>query len=76
VNIDDDLFNSASEFVGTEEKSKLINEVFARFVAWESAKRLRKLSGAAPDFEVPERGARTTIPAAGMLNEDIPKYGA
>ena len=69
VNIDDELFSTAAEFVGTEEKSKLINEVFAKFVAWESAKRLRKLRGAAPDYAIPDRSARTSMPSSDFLND-------
>ncbi|MGJ8723563.1 MAG: type II toxin-antitoxin system VapB family antitoxin [Roseibacillus sp.] len=68
INIDDNLLQAASEFTGIEEKARLVNTVFERFVAWESSKRLKKLAGSAPDLDVPNRADRLAPPAQ-FLNE-------
>lgn len=68
INIDDELFNAASDFTGINEKARLVNTVFERFVAWESAKRLKKLAGSAPDLQLPDRSERMSPPAQ-FLNE-------
>jgi Arc/MetJ family transcription regulator len=70
INIDDSLLDAASAFTGIEERSKLVNAVFERFVAAESAKRLRSLSGTAPDFTVAPRSKRKAAPSDSYLNED------
>lgn len=56
VNIDDDLMDTAADFLGIHERSKLVNAVFAAFVSSESAKRLKALGGSMPDLKVPGRG--------------------
>ena len=62
INIDDELFKSAADFTGIDEKSRLVNTVFEKFVAWESAKRLKKLAGSAPDLDTPSRSDRMAPP--------------
>lgn len=69
INIDDSLLESAAAFTGIQERSKLVNAVFERFVAAESAKRLRALSGSTPDFSVPHRSERQASPPVSYLNE-------
>lgn len=69
VNIDDSLLEAASAFTGIEERSKLVNAVFEQFVAAQSAKRLRSLSGKARDFEIPSRSKRREVPYDSLLNE-------
>ncbi len=75
INIDDELFKTAADFVGIEEKARLVNEVFKRFVAWESSKRLRKLAGSAPELDIPDRGERLAPPTQ-FLNEPSSFYKA
>lgn len=54
VNIDDDLLDAAADFLGIDERSKLVNAVFAKFVTMESAKRLARLGGTMPDLVAPD----------------------
>ncbi|MEM9080698.1 MAG: type II toxin-antitoxin system VapB family antitoxin [Verrucomicrobiota bacterium] len=75
INIDDDLFNTAADFTGITEKARLVNTVFEKFVAWESAKRLRKLGGTATDLDIPDRSQRVDTPAQ-FLNEPNKPYGS
>lgn len=75
INIDDDLLKAAADFTGIDEKARLVNVVFERFVAWESSKRLRKLAGTAPDLEVPDRSERLAPPVQ-YLNEPTPPFGS
>jgi Arc/MetJ family transcription regulator len=53
ITIDDELLKDAQEFSGIKEKSAVINEALRWFVAREAGKRLAKLGGSAPDFDVP-----------------------
>ncbi|YCM43876.1 type II toxin-antitoxin system VapB family antitoxin [Verrucomicrobiaceae bacterium 227] len=69
INIDDTLLERAAAFTGIEERSKLVNAVFERFVASESAKRLKRLGGTMPDYSVPDRSFRTDPIQASPLNE-------
>lgn len=72
INIDDKLLEAAAEFTGIDEKARLVNTVFEKFVAWESAKRIKKLAGSAPDLEVPDRSERLTPPAQFLNEPDTP----
>ena len=58
INIDDDLLAKAVAYSGIEERARLVNYVFEKYVRGEAARRLRKLAGKAPDFDVPTRSAR------------------
>jgi Arc/MetJ family transcription regulator len=69
VNIDDALLDAAAQFTGIEERSKLVNAVFEHYVAAQSAKRLRALSGKARDFGVAPRSKRRDVPQESFLNE-------
>ena len=69
INIDDSLLERAAAFTGIQERSKLVNAVFERFVASESAKRLRQLGGTMPDFTTPDRSLRVDPVQASTLNE-------
>lgn len=73
INIDDNLLKAAAEFTGIDEKARLVNTVFEKFVAWESAKRIRKLAGSAPDLDLPARSERLSPPAQ-FLNEPEPPF--
>lgn len=70
INIDDSLLERAAAFTGIEERSKLVNAVFEYFVAAESAKRLKRLGGAMPDYSVPDRSQRGAPIPASTLNEE------
>lgn len=74
INIDDELLKAAADFTGIDEKARLVNVVFEKFVAWESAKRLRKLAGSAPDFDIPSRSERIAPPVQ-YLNEPQKPFG-
>jgi Arc/MetJ family transcription regulator len=52
ITIDDELLKDAQEFSGIKEKSAVINEALRWFVAREAGKRLAKLGGTVPDFDV------------------------
>ena len=75
INIDDDLFQAAADFTGIDEKARLVNTVFERFVAWESSKRIKKLAGSAPDLDAPSRSDRLAPPAQ-FLNEPDQPFGS
>jgi len=69
VNIDDSLLDAAAQFTGIEERSKLVNAVFEHYVAAQSAKRLRALSGKSRDFEVAPRSKREQVPYDSFVSE-------
>lgn len=75
INIDDNLLQAAADFTGIDEKARLVNTVFERFVAWESSKRIKKLAGSAPNLEVPSRSDRLAPPVQ-FLNEPDPSFEA
>lgn len=55
VTIDDDLLASAMEYSGLTEKSAVIKVAMQAYVSREAARRLARLGGSQPDFELPPR---------------------
>lgn len=55
VTIDDTLIQAASEYSGVTEKSALINMALKRYVETEASRRLARMGGSQPDFELPPR---------------------
>jgi Arc/MetJ family transcription regulator len=53
--LDDELVARARELTGIEEKSALIRAALTALVERESARRLARLGGIAPDLEMPSR---------------------
>ena len=53
--LDDDLLAKAQDLTGVREKSALVREALKALVQRESALRLARLGGSAPDLEVPSR---------------------
>ena len=53
--LDDDLLAKAQDLTGVREKSALVREALKALVQRESALRLARLGGSAPDLEVPPR---------------------
>ena len=55
VTIDDDLLASAMEYSGLTEKSAVIRVALQAYVSREAARRLARLGGSQPDFELAPR---------------------
>ena len=55
LSLDDDLLAKAQDLTGVREKSALVREALKALVQRESALRLARLGGSAPDLEVPSR---------------------
>lgn len=56
LNIDDSIFQKASQLTGIKEKTFLLNEGLKALIAMESAKRLAKLGGSSPKVkDIPRR---------------------
>jgi Arc/MetJ family transcription regulator len=55
VNLDESLLAEAQELTGTTERTTLIHEGLRALIQRESARRLARLGGSQPDFEVPPR---------------------
>ena len=53
--LDDDLLAKAQDLTGVREKSALVREALKALVQRESALRLARLGGSAPDLEAPPR---------------------
>ena len=53
--LDDELIERARELTGIEEKSALVRAALTALVERESARRLARLGGIAPDLETPPR---------------------
>ena len=53
--LDDDLLAKAQDLTGVREKSALVREALKALVQRESALRLARLGGSAPDMEDPPR---------------------
>ena len=53
--LDDDLLARAQELTGLTEKSALVRAALKALVERESARRLARLGGIAPDLEAPPR---------------------
>ncbi len=58
ITIDDDLFDKAAGAVGDKNVSSIVTKALELLVAADSKKRILRLSGAMPDFAVPNRGAK------------------
>lgn len=59
--LDDDLLLEAQRLTGTSQKSVLVHEALRALIERESARRLAKLAGSAPDAQAVPR--RQTSPA-------------
>ncbi|MGH7885021.1 MAG: type II toxin-antitoxin system VapB family antitoxin [Thermodesulfobacteriota bacterium] len=56
INIDEKLINEASEIIGIEDKSSIIEEALKTLIRIEATKRLSKLSGTQKNVEdIPRR---------------------
>lgn len=55
VSLDDRLLEKASALTGVKEKSALVNAALKALVERESARRLARLGGSAPDLIAPPR---------------------
>ncbi len=55
IALDDDLIAKAQKFTGLKEKSALVREALKALVERESARRLARLGGTAPDLVAPPR---------------------
>ena len=53
--LDDDLLAKAQSLTGLQEKSALIREALTALIERESARRLARLGGSAPDLEAAPR---------------------
>ena len=59
--LDDDLLAEAQSLTGVAEKSRLVREALKALIERESAKRLARLGGSAPELTAPPR--RRALPA-------------
>ena len=56
LNLDDDLMEAAQELTGIAEKGALVRHALQKLVERESARRLARLGGSAPDMQpIPRR---------------------
>lgn len=55
IKLDDALVEEARELTGIKEKTALVHEGLRALIERESGRRLARLGGSAPDFEVPPR---------------------
>jgi len=55
VTLDDRLMESAAEYSGVAEKSAIINLALKRYIETEASRRLARMGGSQPDFELPPR---------------------
>ena len=55
IALDDDLIAKAQKFTGLKEKSALVREALKALIERESARRLARLGGTAPDLVAPPR---------------------
>lgn len=53
--LDDKLLEKAQEYTGLKEKSALVREALKALIERESARRLARLGGTAPELRVPAR---------------------
>jgi Arc/MetJ family transcription regulator len=53
IAIDDEILARAQEITGIQEKSRLVMEALKALIARESARRLARLGGSAPDVDSP-----------------------
>ena len=64
VTFDDEIFAKAQAYTGIQERSTLINEALRALVQREASRRLAKLGGSQPDFELPPRKRPASYPLA------------
>lgn len=55
INLDDSLIAKARELSGISERTALVHEALRSLIERESARRLARLGGSAPDLVVPPR---------------------
>ncbi len=55
ITIDDELMQSAVEYSGLTEKSAIVRLALQAYVAREAGRRLARMGGSEPDFELPAR---------------------
>ena len=55
VTLDDDLLADAQELTGVKETAAIVRLALKRLVETEASRRLARLGGTQPDFEVPPR---------------------
>jgi Arc/MetJ family transcription regulator len=55
LNIDDELYATASEYTGIKEKTALVRLALEKLVQHEAYERLAALGGTIPDLDVPPR---------------------
>jgi Arc/MetJ family transcription regulator len=55
INLDDDLLAEAQRLTGIRERTALLHEGLRLLIQRESARRLARLGGSAPDLEMPPR---------------------
>lgn len=56
ITVDDELFETAKEYTGIEEKSALMREALKSLIAREAGRRLARMGGTMPDLEdIPRR---------------------
>ena len=55
LTLDDELLGKAEEYTGLSEKTAIVREAMKALIERESARRLARMGGAAPDIEAPPR---------------------
>jgi Arc/MetJ family transcription regulator len=55
LTLDDDLLEKAEEYTGLSEKTAIVREAMKALIERESARRLARMGGIAPNLEVPPR---------------------
>jgi Arc/MetJ family transcription regulator len=55
INLDDELLAEARRLTGIRERTALVHEGLRLLIQRESARRLARLGGSAPDLEMPPR---------------------
>lgn len=72
VTLDNNLFERAAAIAGDSNASSLLTKALEMMISAESRKRLLRLSGDAPDFNIPSRDSRNSD--LGMVAEDETPY--
>jgi Arc/MetJ family transcription regulator len=55
INLDDELLEEARRLTGVSEKTALVHQGLRALIQRESARRLARLGGTEPGFEIPRR---------------------
>ncbi len=55
LTLDDELLGKAEEYTGLSEKTAIVREAMKALIERESARRLARMGGVAPDLEAPPR---------------------